>query len=155
MKSIEIRLQELEDEAAIRTLVARFADASVSADFDEFISLWSVDGKWTIHEPFFLTAEGIQNIDEMVRTLRTGRDFFVQFAHSGVIVLDGEKATARWIMQEASTGPGEHYYNNYAVYLDSLVKSDGRWQFASRDYHYMWLDSGPFPGDVFALPPFK
>jgi hypothetical protein len=46
------RLEVLEDEAAIHALVARFADASVTADYDEFAGLWSPKGKWTIHEPF-------------------------------------------------------------------------------------------------------
>jgi hypothetical protein len=152
MKTIEQRLQALEDEAAIRTLAARFADASILADYDEFTSLWAAGGIWTIHEPFFASAAGIEKIDAMVRGLRKGRGFFVQFVHSGVIKLDGDKATARWVMREASEGPGDAYYNNYAVYEDSLVRSAEGWQFASRDYHYMWLDTSAFPGNVFALP---
>jgi hypothetical protein len=152
MKSIEQRLQAIEDEAAIRSLVARFADACIVADYEEFKSLWHASSKWTIHEPFLSIAEGIQKIDEMLRYLRKGREFFVQFVHSGVIEFDGEKATARWIMHEVSEGPGEVYYNNYAVYIDSMQKTEGQWQFVQRDYHYMWLDTGAFPGNVFALP---
>jgi hypothetical protein len=152
MKSIEQRLQDLEDEAAIHSLVARFADACIVADYEEFKTLWATNGKWTIHEPFLASSEGIQKIDEMLRGLRKGREFFVQFVHSGVIKLKGDKATARWVMHEVSKGPGDVYYNNYAIYIDSLQKSEGKWQFVKRDYHYMWLDTGAFPGAVFALP---
>lgn len=83
--------------------------------------------------------------------LRKDREFFVQFAHSGVIKLNGDKATARWIMHEAAKGPGENYYNNYAIYIDSMQKIEGTWKFVQRDYHYMWLDLEAFSGKVFAL----
>jgi hypothetical protein len=101
---------------------------------------------------FQASSEGVKNIVEMMRSLRKGREFFVQFAHSGVIELKGKKATARWIMREVSKGPGEVYYNNYAVYLDSLRKSKGKWKFVQRDYHYVWLDTSPFSGKAFSLP---
>ena len=152
MKSIEERLLKMEEEAAIRNLAARFADACMVADFETFKILWAPGGQWTIHEPFLMTAEGIESIDNMVRTLRKGRGFFVQFVHSGVISINGDTATVRWIMQEASKGPEEHYYHNYAVYMDNIVKTDGEWRFLSRDYHYMWLNTEAFPGNVFALP---
>lgn len=153
MKSVEQRLQELEDDSAIRSLVSRFADAAMTAHYEEFGDLWTENGRWTIHEPFFLSSEGVSKINEMLVTLRTGKTFFVQFVHSGVIKLDGDRASARWIMRETSEGPGTLFYNNYAIYVDSLVRLDGQWKFASRDYHYMWIDTGAFPGDVFDLPP--
>ena len=152
MKSIEQRLQDIEDDSAIRSLAARFADAAMMADYEEFSTLWTDKGKWTIHEPFYTSAEGVKAISEMLIALRTGKAFFVQFVHSGVIKLNGDRATARWIMREVSEGPGESFYNNYAVYLDTLVKSEGQWKFAQRDYHYMWVDTGAFPGAVFELP---
>lgn len=148
----ELRVSALEDEAAIRTLVTRFADACIVADYDAFQSLWSANGKWTIHEPFFASGEGMEKIVEMMRMLRTGRSFFVQFAHSGVVMLEGDKATARWVMHEASKGPGEVHYNNYGLYVDILIKIDGRRLFTQIDYLYMWIDSGAFPGDAYVLP---
>jgi hypothetical protein len=152
MKSIEQRLQDLEDEASIRLLAARFSDACIVADYEAFKTLWSRAGKWTIHEPFLASAEGIQKIDEMLRSLRKGREFFVQFVHSGVISLNRDTATARWVMHEVSKGPGNVYYNNYAIYIDSMQKTEGQWQFVQRDYHYMWLDTEAFPGNDFSLP---
>jgi hypothetical protein len=88
----------------------------------------------------------------MLRSLRKGREFFVQFVHSGVISLNRDTATARWVMHEVSKGPGNVYYNNYAIYIDSMQKTEGQWQFVQRDYHYMWLDTEAFPGNDFSLP---
>lgn len=150
--SIENRLKSIEDETAIRALVARFADACVTADYKAFERLWSEHGRWTIHEPYLLSSKGVDDIVEMMANLRKGRDFFVQFAHSGIITLDGDKASARWLMHEASKGPADAYYNNYGLYIDSLQKSDGQWQFVQRDYHYIWIDTQAFAGTAFALP---
>ncbi len=85
MKSIEQRLQELEDDSAIRALASKFADAAMTAACKEFNALWSANGKWTIHELFFTSAEGIDKINEMLVTLRTGRSFFVQLVVEYVI----------------------------------------------------------------------
>ncbi len=51
IKSIEQRLQYLEDESAIRSLAARFANACIVADYEEFKSLWSVN-KGYMYEPY-------------------------------------------------------------------------------------------------------
>lgn len=138
----------LHDETAIHSLVARFADACIVEDYEEFKSLWSRDGKWTIHEPYLASSEGIEKIVEMMRSLRIGREFFVQFAHSGVVKLKGDKATARWVIHEVSKGPGEVYHSNYALYVDFLRKSKGKWKFVQRDNHYLWLDTAVFSGEA-------
>lgn len=151
--TIEERLQRLEDEAEIRALVAQFADACTRADYESFGKVWSESGKWAIHDPFPLSSQGRKAIVNMMAGLREGREFFVQFPHSGVITIAGDKATARWIMHEASKGPGETYYNNYGLYTDALIKNEGKWEFAQRDYYYMYLDTGILPGDAFTLPP--
>lgn len=153
MKTIEERLQILEDEAEIRSIVARFADACVLEDYEAVKLLWAHDGVWSIHEPFNINAKGIEKIDELGKELRSGKIFFGQFVHSGVIKLDGDKAKARWIMGETAQGQAEgQYYNNYAIYQDTMEKIDGKWFFKTRDYHYLWLDTEAFNGKGFTLP---
>jgi hypothetical protein len=152
MKSLEQRVQYLEDEAAIRSLTARFSDSVVVGDFDKFKSFWSPDGKWTIHDPFFASATGVLKIDTLLRNLRKEREFFVQFVHSGVIDINGDKAIARWMMREVAKGPAQFYYDNYAIYVDLLDKANGQWRFIQRDYFYIWLNTRPFLGDAVALP---
>src|SRR6266567_2863006 len=85
------RLKNLEDEAAIRALVARFIDAFVVSDVEAFKTLWVKEGSWTIQHPNFHSSEGIDKISEMFIALKKESDFVVQFAQSGVIKLDGDK----------------------------------------------------------------
>lgn len=59
------RLKNIEDEAAIRALVARFTDAFVVADVEEFKTLWVKEGSWTIHHPNSHSSEGVDKICEI------------------------------------------------------------------------------------------
>jgi hypothetical protein len=65
MLTIEQRLQHLEDEAAIRDLAARFADAATRADYESIRSLFTPDAVFTIGEPFAVTCQG--NADHCLR----------------------------------------------------------------------------------------
>lgn len=95
MLTVEQRLQRLEDDAAIRDLAARFADATTRADYDSFAALWAPDATFVINKPFFTTATGTEAILAMLHKLRDGRDFFVQFVNSGVLGIQDNHATAR------------------------------------------------------------
>jgi ketosteroid isomerase-like protein len=60
MLTIEQRLEHLEDEAAIRDLVARFADAATRADYETVRSLFKPDAVFTIGEPFATTSSRLR-----------------------------------------------------------------------------------------------
>jgi hypothetical protein len=146
-------LARLRDEAAIRDATARFADAATSADHEGLRTLWDDDAEWVIGgtegQPFERRAKGIDDIVSMFRTLRDERDYFVQFAVPGAIEINGDDAATRCICYEAARGPGESYYRNTGVWSDRLRRSANGWVFASRTYHYLWLDLSPFSGDTF------
>lgn len=152
MKTTEERLMSLEDDQAIRKLVAKFADTTTTADYEGFKALWKPDGVFTINQPFFNTRTGIDDITTLIKHLRDERDFFVQFVHSGVIEVNGDLATARWIVHEVAQGPGEKYYNNYGLFNDKMEKINGEWFFTSRSYDYMWIDTSKFSGQTVKLP---
>jgi SnoaL-like domain len=149
MLTIEQRLQHLEDEAAIRELASRFADAVTRADHKTLRSLWKPDGVFMIGEPHAVTCKGIDEIDALIGKLRDGKDFFVQFVHGGLVHVDDNKASARWLMREIGSGPGksgQDYYNNFGFFIDELEKVDGTWLFESRTYPYLYLDTDSFTG---------
>ena len=89
----------------------------------------------------------------MLRRLRTGKDFFVQFALPGVIEIDGDQATTRTLCHEAARGSGPAYYRNHCVAFDRLRRSGDGWVFSSRSFQYLWLDTSPFAGNAFPLFP--
>ena len=150
----EAALSCMIDEAAIRNLVARFADSVTRADYDMFRSVWADDAEFIIGEaPNGQSATGVDDIVAMLRRLWTGMDFFVQFALPGVIEISGDEATTRTLCHEAARGSGEAYYRNHCVAFDRLRRSNDGWVFTSRSFQYLWLDTSPFSGDAFPLFP--
>ena len=151
MLTIEQRLQRLEDDAAIRDLVARFADTTTRDDNEGFAALWVPNATFIINKPISMSATGTVEILAMLRKLREGRDFFVQFVNSGVLDIQENHASARWILHESAKGPDEHYYTPYGLFFDELEKIDGKWLFTRRSFEYLFLDLSPFSGDAYQL----
>ena len=59
-----------------------------------FRSMWTDDARLTSGEaPHGQSATGADNIVDMLRRLRAGKDFFIQFAVLGVIEIAGDEAT--------------------------------------------------------------
>jgi hypothetical protein len=83
--------------------------------------------------------------------LRGDKEFFVQFVHSGVITVNGDHATARWLVEEVAKG-GDKYYHNYCAVSDAMEKVNGTWLFSERFFHFIYLDFSPFTGNAHALP---
>lgn len=142
------------DEGAIRNTIARFADCATRADYAMFHSVWADDGEFIIGKaPHGQGATGVDEIVAMLRRLRAGKDFFVQFAVSGVIEIDGDEATTRTFCHEAARGPGPSYYRNHCVAFDRLRRFGDGWVFTSRSFQYLWLNTSPYSGDAFPVFP--
>lgn len=151
MLTIEQRIGKLEDDAAIRALVASFADAESRNDQALVRELWENDGVFAIDKPMENRAEGIEKISELLSGIRGSKEFFVQFIHSGLIDINGTSARGRWLVREVAKGQGQ-YYNNFAFFDDTYEKHGGKWLFRKRSYHYAYLDLTSFTGDAIPLP---
>lgn len=151
MEDQQTALVRLSDEANIRTLIARFAEAANLDDHDAFRACWAEDGDWSLPHPYPAKAKGHREIVDLLRTLREGKEFFVQFAVPGVIRIEGDTATVLCVMHEAARGVGGIYYRNHGFFNDRLQRAGDGWVFTRRDYHYLWLDTSPFAGEVFPL----
>ncbi|MBO1755278.1 nuclear transport factor 2 family protein [Allobranchiibius sp. CTAmp26] len=150
MPTIETRLARLLDEAAIRDLIARFADCAIREDYDTFATLWAPDARWTIGKPTDIAASGTDDIVAMLRHLWQGNDYFTHFAIPGTVDLDGDTATTRTVCHEAASGPDGRFYRNNGVWSDRFQRTSDGWVFASRQYTYLWVDFSEFSGDAFA-----
>lgn len=154
MTDQHIFLQRFMDEASIRNTIARFADSATRSDYAMFRTVWAEDGEFIIGvAPHGQHSTGADNNVALLRKLRTGKDFFVQFALPGVIEINGDEATTRTFVHEAARGPGETYYRNHCIAFDHLQRSGDGWVFKSRSFQYLWLDTGPYAGFGFPLFP--
>lgn len=153
MSDLSIPLRRLLDESAIRNVIARFADAAIRADYEAFRSVWALDANWTIGTPAKAQAHGVDDIVALYQRLRSNKDFFVQFALPGVIDIDGDTATASCVCYEAARGGTTVFYRTHCLVTDRLQRAGDGWVFTSRTFQYVWLDTSPFTGDGFDLPP--
>jgi ketosteroid isomerase-like protein len=150
-REVGIRPQpdQVADEMAIRGLAHAFADAINRRDVVAFESLWDDDGVWEIGAPLHSIAEGSTSIAAQFLKLWNPLEFFVQQVHSGIVTIDGDRATSRWSVQETGRRRDGGPYNNHAFYEDEMVKRDGSWRFVRRNYCYVWLDlKDTIGGDV-------
>lgn len=152
MNEIDTAVRWLEDEAAIRGLIARFAQAANMNDIAAFRTVWATDGEWSIDQPINTHASGIDDMALMLTKLLDGRKFFIHYAIPGPIAIDGDKAQVTCVCSESAQGPGETYYRNHAYYFDRLRRTPDGWRFAKREYVYVWIDTSPFAGDSMSLP---
>lgn len=151
MSTFEARLRAVEDRLEIQALAARFSDAVNERDVTAFAQLWaSGHPVWEIGPPLQSRAEGMDEIIAMLRRLLQSERYFMQMTHSGVVTIDGDRATARFVERERGRGE-KTYYDNLAVYDDVLVRQHTGWGFLERHYRYRFLDQAPFEGDAFPV----
>jgi len=153
--STTLTVDRLRDEAEIRNLTASFADAVNLRNAEKFRTLWLPQGSWKIQPPLTIEVQGLDEIVATFTQLLAGWEFFVQRVQSGVIEIAGERATARWCMDEigkSTTGKGFH---NLGIYVDELVKAQGIWLFAGRTYHFIYIEEPTLSGHSFSVPLFS
>jgi ketosteroid isomerase-like protein len=144
------------DDRAIRDLVARYCHAIGEADDAAFADTWSPDGEWLV---LGAHLRGRDAILAHYQKLVAGVRFVVQFAHDGIVELDGDRANGRWQIHELlqwKTGAGGR---NIGRYRDRYVRcADGRWRFALREFSCVYLgppdgSAGPPPSATWRNPP--
>ncbi|HUD47134.1 MAG TPA: nuclear transport factor 2 family protein [Candidatus Baltobacteraceae bacterium] len=155
IEQLEKRISLLEDEAKIRSLVSSFADAITRANYEDIPSLFDKTARFQIHHPANVSCNGIKETMGLLDKLRSSKDFFVHFIHSGEVVINGETAEGRFIIHEVGMGKPSSFYNTYVTASDSFRRRGKSWVFTERVFDYIWLDTKPFSGDAFKLPVLK
>jgi ketosteroid isomerase-like protein len=140
--------QKQADELAIRNLAERFSDAANRKDGEAFQALWAPDGQWIIGPPINVEFKGKENMGPSVTHMLGLWDFFVQLSGPGVVVLDGDSATARFYVNEIARGKDGKGNYNLSMYDDELVKTDGVWYFKTRTYKTIYQDAPFYKGIV-------
>ncbi len=147
------QLMALKDEMEIRALADKFSDAANRVDAATFQSLWAEKGIWKIGSPINMEFIGKENMGTSVTHMLGLWDFFVQLTGPGVISLHGEKATARFYVNEIARKSDDQSGNyNLSMYEDELIKENGKWVFLKRTYHTIYQESPSYKGLIQKLP---
>lgn len=125
-------MQNAEDELAIRSLAAAYADAVNRRDAEGMAAVFAPDG--IIEKPGFGDpVQGVEKILKRYRRLQRERDFLCQMIHSGIVEVDGDRATARWWFSEIKKPvDSDDWLSMIGVYQDEAVRTAQGWRFARR-----------------------
>ncbi|MEM7217643.1 MAG: nuclear transport factor 2 family protein [Pseudomonadota bacterium] len=146
-------MSNLEAEHAIRNLANRYADAVNRRDADAWASSWAEDGVWAL--PGAEPATGRDAIVALWLGAMGRFEFVAQLVHNGTVAVSGDTATARFYLTEhLQLAGGDAGMFNIGMYQDSLVRRDGQWLFAQRNYSVLYNDEGrgDMGGSAFAAP---
>lgn len=135
------------DELAIRDLAQRFTDAVNRGAPDDLAALFAPEGRWDV--PGVADTVGRDAIAACLRGLLSQFSFLVQLLHSGVVELDGDRATARWYLTEharSTDGGGAMFVGHYE---DDLVRRAGEWRFACRRFAFLYRGRAELPGRTY------
>jgi SnoaL-like domain len=146
-------LQLVKDEMEIRALADKFSDAANRKDGAQFQSLWAKDATWKIGPPINMEFKGREKMGSSVTHMLGLWDFFVQLSGPGVVTVNGDKATARFYVNEIARKADDKSGNyNLSMYNDELIKENGQWVFLKRTYHTIYQEAPAYKGLVQQLP---
>ena len=128
----------IEDEMAIRHLVATYAEAVNKRDQELWASTWSETGSWTLPGT---TVEGKEAVVGLWAAAMGGLEFVVQLVHQGTLEIDGDRATGCWYLTEHLRAQGASDTRiSVGNYQDEYVREGGSWRFTNRVYQVLYSD---------------
>jgi uncharacterized protein (TIGR02246 family) len=137
----------LADEREIRNLVARYCHAIGERDDAAWADTWAEDGEWRV---LGACLRGRDAILAHYLKLVAGVRWVVQFAHDGIVRVEGDAASGRWQIHELLQWESGAGGRNIGRYRDRYVRcADGAWRFALREFHAVHLG----PPDLSGGPP--
>lgn len=149
-------LQLAKDELEIRGLADKFSDAANRKDGKAFEALWAKEAVWKIGSPINMEFKGQENMGASVTHMLGLWDFFVQLSGPGVVNINGNKATARFYVNEIARKTDDKSGNyNLSMYNDELIKENGKWVFLKRTYNTIYQEAPNYKGLIQNLPSIK
>lgn len=126
-------MNKLQDELAIRQLAAAYADACNRMSPTDMASVYAEDGELVALQ---FSEKPIKSREKLVRAftkLISERDFIFYVVFSGIVNIDGDKATARWWVSEMRQVKGDDkIVYMLACFQDEVIRQAEGWRFARR-----------------------
>jgi hypothetical protein len=140
----------VEDELAIRSLVARYCDAVCRRDGRAWIATWAPDCRWDLGGE--RVTEGRQATLALWTTATAKYPWVAQVAPTGTVQVEGDRATGSWYVLELNRlddGSGTLHLGHYD---DRYERTGEGWLFTERRFAMVYRGALD-PGTVLPLPP--
>jgi ketosteroid isomerase-like protein len=121
---------DLEAELAIRHLAASYTDAVNRKCPEDAAAVWTPDGVLLFFGREIVGAEKL--LKGYRRTFSSFRLLF-QMTHTGLVVVNGDRATARWWISEINQPLDDDEHRMfYGLYQDEIIRTEVGWRFHRR-----------------------
>lgn len=131
-------MSTLEDELALRNLMARYIDAVNRYDEAAWAATWAQDSVWNL---LGNPVEGRDNILALWRQMMQTFEFAIMMPSSSLFEINGDTASGHWYLHEYTRDLEGTATTVLSRYLDTYVKQDGEWLYQSREYNFIY--NGP------------
>ena len=145
-KTIEQRIIELEDRAALKNLVDTFSNLSDTKEAELQAQLFTKDAtvKTIINGKVSVELKGRKQIAKVFGDFLAKQETIYHMHGQQTVTLNGNNATGISYCQVAIIAivDGKRMITQQGVrYNDEYQKIDGRWYIKSRISHFMWRDT--------------
>jgi ketosteroid isomerase-like protein len=142
-------MNPLEDELALRNLMARYVDAVNRVDADAWIATWAADGEWNL---LGNPVNGRANILALWQQMMASFEFALMLPSSCLFEVNGDTASGHWYLHEYTRDQQGTASTVLSRYLDTYVKQHGQWLFQSRQYNFIYNGPADLSG-TYTRPP--
>ena len=138
-------MSTLEDQQALRDLMAVYIDAVARFDGEAWKETWAEDGSW------ILMGNEVQGRDvlyELWQQLMGGFDFALLIPTTCRYEIEGDRARGFYYLQEltrTADGQGSQLFSRYT---DECVRTADGWRYQSRAYEIIYQGSADLPGEL-------
>lgn len=141
-------MNRLEDELALRNLMARYVDAVHRRNGDDWADTWTEDARWNL---LGSDVVGRDNVVALWQQMMSGFEFAVMLPGSCLFEVNGDHATGHWYLQEYTRDLEGGATAVLSRYLDSYRKQDGQWRYQSREYSFIYHGAPDLSGSYTPL----
>ena len=128
----------LEDRQLIRERIDAYADAAFRKDQDAWLANWSEQCVWKVFGAEVRGKEAMRAQWAQIWTMFEHMAFFTQL---GAIEVDGDRAKVRSYCREILRLKDGGVRKVVGAYDDEMVRENGAWLFARRDYQVLMNES--------------
>lgn len=144
-------MNDAADIIEIQTLAQIYADGVMQRDAEIWGDTWAEDGVWHL-SPAMEPVSGRENLKAFWSNVMAGYPNVLHWVQPGLVSVQGDRATARFYVQENIKDTAGNSFRNAGVYNDQLIKEHGEWKFAVRRFHSMYRGPVDMSGDWLGFP---
>jgi len=138
----------------INALAARYSDAVSRLDALAAAATYAEDGVLKGFD--FPEIRGRAQIADVLGQTLVRLSFLSQQCTGGMPSVDGDRAVARWNVQEWNQITGEEKLSAcFGIYEDELVRTAQGWRFARRRFHALWRGRVEAAGKLYIPTPIE